>query len=50
MCECSLQARTRYEAGVHTVSVDEMTGILALERKQGTKPSRPGLIERREFE
>ena len=50
MCECYLQARTRYEAGVHTVSVDEMTGIQALERKHDTKPSRPGLIERREFE
>jgi hypothetical protein len=50
VCECYLQARTRYEAGLHTVSVDEMTGIQALERKHRTKPSRPGLIERREFE
>jgi DDE superfamily endonuclease len=44
--------------GVHTVSVDEMTGIQALERiaptqpmKPGqTKPKKPGQVERREFE
>jgi hypothetical protein len=32
------------------VSCDELTGIQALERKAPTKPMRPGLIERREFE
>jgi len=36
--------------GVHLVSTDEKTGIQALERKHETKPTRPGLIERREFE
>ena len=36
--------------GVHTVSVDEMTGIQALERIAPTQPMRPGQVERREFE
>jgi transposase len=36
--------------GVHTVSVDEMTGIQALERIAPTKPMRQGRVERREFE
>jgi transposase len=36
--------------GVHVVSTDELTGIQALERKAPTKPLRPGLVERREFE
>jgi hypothetical protein len=32
------------------VSVDEMTGIQALERIAPTRPMRPGQVERREFE
>jgi hypothetical protein len=36
--------------GVHIISCDEMTGIQALERIAPTKPPRPGLVERREFE
>jgi transposase len=32
------------------VSVDEMTGIQALERIAPTRPMRPGRVERREFE
>lgn len=35
---------------IHTVSVDEKPGIQALERKSPTKPMRPGVPERREFE
>jgi transposase len=35
---------------VRTISVDEMTGIQALERLAPSLPMRPGLIERREFE
>jgi hypothetical protein len=35
---------------VHIISCDELTGIQALERKAPTKPLRPGLVERREFE
>jgi hypothetical protein len=35
---------------VRTISVDEMTGVQALERKAPTLPTRPGKVERREFE
>lgn len=50
VCTTYLEAPAAYEAGVHTVSVDEKTGIQALERLHPTKPMRPGLVERREFE
>ena len=36
--------------GGHVVSVDEMTGIQALERAAPTLPMQPGRVERREFE
>lgn len=39
-----------HEEGTHTVSVDEMTGIQALERIAPTKRMKPGQQERREFE
>jgi len=35
---------------VRVVSCDEKTGIQALERIAQTKPTKPGLIEKREFE
>lgn len=35
---------------IHTVSVDEKSGIQALERKSPTKPMKPGVPERPEFE
>lgn len=49
---CTLYAYTPMlqALGAHIVSTDEMTGIQALERKAPTKPLRPGLVERREFE
>ena len=49
---CTLYAYTPllHSLGVHVVSTDELTGIQALERKAPTKPMRPGLVERREFE
>jgi transposase len=50
VCKTYLEAQTAYESGHHTVSVDEKTGIQALERLYPTKPTRPGLVERREFE
>jgi len=40
----------RATEGERTISLDEMTGIQALERKAATKPMRPGKRERREFE
>ncbi len=49
-CLTYAQAIERYQRGDHTVSIDEMTGIQALERTAPTKPARPGLVERREFE
>ncbi|HHH31491.1 MAG TPA: transposase [Polyangiaceae bacterium] len=36
--------------GGHVISTDEKTGIQALERIHPTKPTRPGLTERVEFE
>ena len=50
VCDCYLQAPARYAAGTHTVSVDEMTGIQALERLHPTHPMKPGQPEHREFE
>jgi hypothetical protein len=38
------------EQGVQTVSIDEMTGIQALERAAPSLPMKPGSVERREFE
>ena len=38
------------EQGGQTVSVDEMTGIQALERAAKSLPMKPGRVERREFE
>jgi transposase len=37
-------------AGIHTICVDEMTGIQAKERIAPDKPMRPGHIEKVEFE
>jgi len=50
VCDTYREAPIRHKQGTHTVSVDEMTGIQALERKYPSKPARPGLVERREFE
>jgi putative transposase len=45
-----LSAIEQAKVGERTVSIDEMTGIQALERKSVDKPMRPGKRERREFE
>ena len=50
ICETYLNAKERAKAGERTVSIDEMTGIQALERKAKDLPMRPGKPERREFE
>ena len=44
------QAPELHEQGVHIVSTDEKTGMQALERLHPTRPTKPGLIERWEFE
>jgi transposase len=50
VCATDAQAIERYARGEHTVSIDEMTGIQALERTAPTKAPRPGRVERREFD
>lgn len=45
-----LQAPQLAAQGTHVISVDEKTGIQALERKHPDKPTRPGQVEKREFE
>jgi hypothetical protein len=50
VCAVYAAALASYQAGEHTVSTDEMTGIQALERAYPTHPMQPGQVERREFE
>jgi len=50
MCDNYLNAIERVKQGERTVSIDEMTGIQALERKFTDQSIRPGKRERREFE
>jgi DDE superfamily endonuclease len=51
VCEVYRAAPARLrDEGIHTVCVDEKTGIQALERNAPTKPMRPGQVEKQEFE
>lgn len=51
VCQCYQEAPELYfRCHTHTVSVDEMTGIQALERNAETKPMKPGQPARPEFE
>ncbi len=50
LCDTYLNAPDLAAEGAHVVSTDEKTGMQALERKYETKPVRPGLVERVEFE
>lgn len=51
MCDTYREAPARLaDENTHTVCVDEKTGIQALEPIAPTKPMRPGVPERREFE
>lgn len=50
VCQTYADAPGLAAKGAHVVSTDEKTGIQALERIHPTKPTRPGLTERREFE
>jgi transposase len=50
ICELYQQAPHLHEQGVHLVSTDEKTGIQANERAYPTRPLKPGLVERVEFE
>jgi hypothetical protein len=50
VCEVYRQAPSLHAQGVHVVSTDEKTGMQALERLHARRPTKPGLIERWEFE
>jgi transposase len=50
ICSVYQMAPTLAEQGAQTVSIDEMTGIQALERAAKSLPMKPGHVERREFE
>jgi transposase len=50
VCTTYAEAQDRYERGEHTLSTDEKSGIQALAPIHPTLPTKPGLIERREFE
>jgi transposase len=51
VCACYHDAPQLYrQHNTHTICVDEMTGIQALERIATTLPMHPGRTERREFE
>lgn len=51
VCDTYLKAPERLKTeGIHTISVDEKTGMQALERKAETLPMKPGIPESREHE
>jgi transposase len=51
VCACYHDAKELYQRhDTHTICVDEMTGIQALERIAATLRMKPGQMERREFE
>ncbi|NJO42638.1 MAG: transposase [Cyanobacteria bacterium RU_5_0] len=50
ICQTYLSAQERSAVGERTISLDEMTGIQALERKAPDLALRPGKIRRQEFE
>ena len=49
-CELYAKASERREAGERTISLDEMTGVQALERKHPDLPMQQKKVLRREFE
>lgn len=50
LCDTYLSAPELAAEGAHVICTDEKTGMQALERLHETKPVRPGLVERVEFE
>ena len=50
ICALYRAAPAGTKTGIRTVSIDEATGIQALERIAPTRPMRAGQVERREFE
>ena len=49
-CEVYARAPERAKQGERTISMDELTGVQALERKHPDLPMQPGHVLRREFE
>jgi hypothetical protein len=49
VCQTYLAAAINETLGIHTISVDEKTGIQALEREAPTIPMSPGKVERIEY-
>lgn len=49
-CQIYAQAAARAKQGERTISVDELTGVQALERKHPDLPMQAGHVLRREFE
>ena len=49
-CELYARAPQRAKQGERTISLDELTGVQALERKHPDVPMQPGHVLRREFE
>jgi hypothetical protein len=45
ICKVCHQAEELHEQGIHVLSVDEKTGIQALERIHPTHPAKPGQVE-----
>ena len=50
ICAVYVAAPDAAEQGIHTVSIDEMSGRQALERAAPSLPMNPDKIERREYE
>lgn len=50
ICSVYLQATEAAKEDIRTISVDEMSGVQALERAAPSLPMKPGRIERREYE
>jgi len=49
-CDLYAQAAERAKQGERTISMDELTGVQALQRKHPDLPMQPGHVLRREFE
>jgi len=50
VCDLYKQAKSLHEQGTHVVSIDEKTGIQALERAAESLTMKPGLVEKVEYE
>jgi transposase len=49
LCELNAQAPELHKQGIHLISIDEKTGIQALERANPTMPMKAGNSEKQEF-